>query len=64
MADLEPGHAVGVSDYMMKLMFRRLYEPQKTGLEKNGASLHGVMFLYREEEEGPILTEYHDTLVQ
>ena len=23
-ADLRPGHAIGVSDYMMKLMFRRL----------------------------------------
>ena len=28
-ANLEPGPAIGVSDYMMKLMFRRLYEPQK-----------------------------------
>ena len=26
-ANLEPGQAVGVSDYMMKLMFRRLYVP-------------------------------------
>ena len=60
-ADLRPGHAIGVSDYMMKLMFRRLYEPQKEWFGKKGASVHGVMFLYREEEEGPILTEYHDT---
>ena len=60
-ADLRPGHAIGVSDHMMKLMFRRLYEPQKDWFGKKGASVHGVMFLYREEEEGPILTEYHDT---
>lgn len=60
-ANLEPGQAVGVSDYMMKLMFRRLYEPQKEWFGKKGASVHGVMFLYREKEGGPILTEYHDT---
>lgn len=60
-ANLEPGHAIGVSDYMMKLMFRRLYEPQKDWFGKKGASVHGVMFLYREEKGGPILTEYHDT---
>ena len=35
--------------------------PRRSGLEKKGASVHGVMFLYREEEEGLILTEYHDT---
>ena len=60
-ANLKPGHAIGVSDYTMKLMFRRLYEPQKEWFGKKGASVHEVMFLHREEEEGPILTEYHDT---
>ena len=60
-ADLKPGHVIAVSDYMMKLMFRWLYEPQKEWFGKKGASVHGVMFLYREEDEGLILTEYHDT---
>ena len=60
-ADLKPGHVIAVSDYMMKLMFRRLYEPQKEWFGKKGASVHGVMFLYREEDEGLILKEYHDT---
>ena len=27
--ELEPGHAMVVSDYMMKLMFQKLYEPQR-----------------------------------
>ena len=44
-ADLKPGHAIGVSDYMMKLVFRRLYEPQKEWFGKKGASVYGVMFL-------------------
>ncbi|KAK3701233.1 hypothetical protein QZH41_003206 [Actinostola sp. cb2023] len=62
MKNLKPGHAVGVCDYMMKLMFKRLYEPQREWFGKNGASVHGVMFLFREEEDGPILTEYHDAI--
>ena len=49
-ADLKPGHVIAVSDYMMKLVFRRLYEPQKEWFGKKGTSVHGVMFLYREEE--------------
>ena len=60
-AELKPGHVIAVSDYMIKLMFRWLYEPQKEWFGKKAASVHGVMFLYKEEEEGLILTEYRDT---
>ena len=52
-SQLKPGHAVGVSEYMMKLMFRR-YEPQKERFGKNGAFVHGVMVMYRDEQDGPI----------
>ena len=60
-ADLKLGHVIAVCDYTMKLMFRQLYEPQKKWFGKKGASVHGVMFLYKEEEDGLILTEYNDT---
>ena len=52
-SQLKPGQAVGVSKYMMKLMFRR-YEPQKEWFGKNGAFVHGVMVMYRNEQDGPI----------
>ena len=39
-SQLKPGHAVGVSEYMMKLMFRR-YEPQKEWFGKNGVLCMG-----------------------
>ena len=41
-ANLEPGHAIGVSDYMMKLMFMRLYEPQKDWFGKKKEPLFMV----------------------
>jgi len=37
------------------------YKPQKEWFGNKDVSVHGVMFLYREEEEGLLLTEYHDT---
>ena len=37
------------------------YEPQKEWFGNKDVSVHEVMFLYREEEEGLLLTEYHDT---
>ena len=37
------------------------YKPQKECFGNKDVSVHGVMFLYREEEEGLLLTEYHDT---
>ena len=60
MEELEPGHAVVVSDYMMKLTFQKLYEPQRDRFGKKGVSLHGMMFLFKEGDMG-LVTEYHDT---
>ena len=39
-----------VSDYMMKLMFQKLYEPQRDWFGKKGVSLHGMMFFYLKRE--------------
>ena len=58
--NLQPGETVIVVDYMMKLLFRKLYEPQSDWFGKKGVSLHGAMFFYRETSDGPIMTEYHD----
>ena len=33
-ADLRPGHAIAVRDYVMKLVFRRLYELRRSGLDR------------------------------
>ena len=59
-ADLKPGHVIAVSNYMIKLMFRQLYEYQKEWFGKKGASVREVMFLYSEKEEGLVLAKYHD----
>jgi len=58
--DLKPGAAIIVADYMMKLLYQKLFEPQCDWFAKKGVSLHGTMFLYRKEEDGEIYTEYHD----
>lgn len=58
--NLEFGYVIGVSDYMMKLMFRWLYEFQKDWFGKKGVFVYGVMFFYREEKGGFILIEYYD----
>ena len=47
-------------DYMMKLLFQKLFEPQKDWFAKNGVSLHGSMFLFKKEENGELFTEFHD----
>ena len=39
-----------VADYMMKLLFQKLFEPQKDWFGKKGVSLHGTMFLYKSEK--------------
>ena len=57
---LVPGKAVMVADYMMKLLFQKLFEPQKDWLAKKGVSLHGSMFFFKREETGKIFTEFHD----
>ena len=49
---------VVVADYMMKLLFQKLFEPQKDWFGKKGVSLHGTMFLFK--SEGKLMTEFHD----
>ena len=61
---LQPGETIIVVDYMMKLLFRKLYEPQSDWFGKKGVSLHGSMFLYRETPNRPIMTEYHDNFTE
>ena len=58
--NLQPGEVIVVVDYMMKLLFQKLYEPQNEWFGKKGVSLHGTMFIYRNTSEGPLMTEYHD----
>ena len=58
--NLKPGETVLVVDYMMKLLFRKLYEPQSDWFGKKGVSLHGAMFLFKESADGPLITECHD----
>ena len=58
--NLSPGQAVMVADYMMKLLFQKLFEPQKDWFAKKGVSLHGSMFLFKKEENGEVFTEFHD----
>ena len=58
--NLSPGQAVMVADYMMKLLFQKLFEPQKDWFAKKGVSLHGSMFLFKKEENGKLFTEFHD----
>ena len=57
---LSPGQAVMVADYMMKLLFQKLFEPQKDWFAKKGVSLHGSMFIFKKEENGELFTEFHD----
>ena len=40
------------------------YEPKKEWFGNKDVSVHGVRFLYRDEEEGLLLTEYHNTVRQ
>ena len=58
--NLVPGKAIMVADYMMKLLFQKLFEPQKDWFAKKGVSLHGSMFFFKREETGEIFTEFHD----
>ena len=60
--NLSPGQAVmvHVADYMMKLLFQKLFESQKDWFTKKGISLHGSMFLFKREENGELFTEFHD----
>ncbi|KAL9982162.1 hypothetical protein ACROYT_G010973 [Oculina patagonica] len=57
---LVPGEAVMVADYMMKLLFQKLFEPQKDWFAKKGVSLHGSMFFFKREDSGEVFTEFHD----
>ena len=56
--ELSNDSTVVVADYMMKLLFQKLFEPQKNWFGKKGVSLHGTMFLYK--SEGKLITEFHD----
>ena len=58
--NLSPGQAVMVADYMMKLLFQKLFEPQKDWFANKGVSLYGSMFLFKKEENGELFTEFHD----
>ena len=51
-ADLKPGHVIAVSDYMMKLMFRRLYEPQKEWFGKKVHLFMGSCFFTERRKKG------------
>ena len=57
---LKKGETIIVVDYMMKLLFQRLHEPQKDWFGKKGVSLHGAMFIFRDSDDGPVTTEFHD----
>ena len=41
--NLSPRQPVMVADYMMKLLFQKLFEPQKDWFAKKGVSLYGSM---------------------
>ena len=58
--NLKKGETIIVVDYMMKLLFQRLHEPQKDWFGKKGVSLHGAMFIFRDSDDGPLTTEFHD----
>ena len=58
--NLQKGETIIVVDYMMKLLFQRLHEPQKDWFGKKGVSLHGAMFIFRDSDDGPLTTEFHD----
>jgi len=60
--NLKKGETIIVVDYMMKLLFQRLHEPQKDWFGKKGVSLHGAMFIFRNNNDGPFVTEFHDNL--
>ena len=55
--ELSGDSTVVVADYM-KLLFQKLFEPQKNWFGKKGVSLHGTMFLYK--SEGKLITEFYD----
>jgi len=56
---LQPGKCVAVADYMMKLLFMKMFEPQKDWFAKKGVSLHGTMFIYK-DLENRLFFEFHD----
>ena len=58
--NLQKGETIIVVDYMMKLLFQILHEPQKDWFCKKGVSLHGAMFIFRDSDDGPLTTEFHD----
>ena len=57
--NLQTHQVVAVADYMMKLLFQKLFEPRRDLFAKKGVSVHGTMFLYK-NENNRILTEFHD----
>ena len=57
---LQPGKAVAVCDYMMKLLLQKFREPQRDWYAKKGVSLHGTMFFYKTPGADEIEVEIHD----
>ena len=57
--NLQTHQVVAVADYMMKLLFQKLFEPQRDWFAKKGVSVYGTMFLYK-NENNQILTGFHD----
>jgi len=47
-----------------RLLFQKLFEPEKDWFAKRGVSLHGLMFLFEKEENGKLFTEFHDLYSQ
>ena len=58
--NLKKGETLITVDYMMKLLFQRLHEPQKDWFGKKGVYLHGAMFIFRGSDDGPLTIEFHD----
>ena len=57
--NLQTHQVVAVADYIMELLFQKLFEPQRDWFAKKSVSVHGTMFLYK-NENNQILTEFHD----
>ena len=59
--NLKKGETI-VVDYMTRLLFQRLHEPQKDWFGKKGVSLHGAIFIFCNNDDRPLVTEFHDNL--
>ena len=49
--------------YMMKLLFQKLFEPQKDWFAKKGVSLHGSMFLLKGKKTANYLQNFMTFIV-